>query len=96
MSTHPDRTGRGNAWDELQTEAKAVAAQQRTAELTEWLGCAKIALQVWLCFLRMSSPVLSVRNDIGGLCVLCLQPRVHGGKDACAVTDSKQIQVVEQ
>lgn len=40
-------SGRGNAWDELQTEAKAVAAQQRTAELTEWLGCAKIALQVW-------------------------------------------------
>ncbi len=43
----PDCAGRGSAWDELQTEAKAVAAQQRTAELTEWLGCAKIALQVW-------------------------------------------------
>lgn len=36
----------GNAWDELQKEAGAVAAQQRVAELTEWLGCAKIALQV--------------------------------------------------
>ena len=38
--------GPGNAWDELQTEAKAIAAQQRVAELTEWLGCTKIALQV--------------------------------------------------
>ena len=38
----------GNAWDELQTEASAIAAQQRVAELTEWLGCAKIALQVSL------------------------------------------------
>ena len=36
----------GNAWDELQAEASAIAAQQKVAELTEWLGCAKIALQV--------------------------------------------------
>ena len=36
----------GNAWDELQADASAIAAQQRTAELTEWLGCAKITLQV--------------------------------------------------
>ena len=63
----PDHTGQGNAWDELQTEAKAVAAQQRTAELTEWLGCAKIALQVWLHLLADVFPALSICSYIGGL-----------------------------
>ena len=48
--TKPDMgVAAGNAWDELQTEASAIAAQQRVAELTEWLGCAKIALQVSVC-----------------------------------------------
>lgn len=58
--------GRGSAWDELQTEAKAVAAQQRTAELTEWLGCAKIALQVWPFFLQASFLSFQL-GDAGGV-----------------------------
>ena len=45
-SGHPPGTPKlGGAREELQVAVHEVAAAQRTAELTEWLGCAKIALQ---------------------------------------------------
>lgn len=41
----PPGVAGGSSWEELPAAVAAVAVQQRTAELTEWLGCAKIALQ---------------------------------------------------
>ncbi len=46
QGTPPGAAAGGSSWEELPAAVAAVAAQQRTAELTEWLGCAKIALQV--------------------------------------------------
>ena len=45
LETRPGTPAAGGAWEELQAAVHDVAAAQRTAELTEWLGCAKIALQ---------------------------------------------------
>lgn len=36
----------GDAWEEYAAAVAGLAAQQRGAERIEWLGCAKIALQV--------------------------------------------------
>ena len=46
LEMRPGTPAAGGAWEELQAAVHDVAAAQRTAELTEWLGCAKIALQV--------------------------------------------------
>ncbi|BDA45077.1 Protein TPLATE [Coccomyxa sp. Obi] len=45
VETRPGTPAAGGAWEELQAAVHDVAAAQRTAELTEWLGCTKIALQ---------------------------------------------------
>lgn len=60
VETRPGTPGAGGAWEELQTAVQEVAAAQRTAELTEWLGCAKIALQVHKCSASSSSPQVLV------------------------------------
>jgi hypothetical protein len=53
-----------SSWDELPNELAAAAAQQRAAELTEWLGCAKIALQAG-SWLQAFIPRHTLRDAIG-------------------------------